>query len=504
MASYHLLSKNQQAGNLIESAKFSKSAFNKFNQKSQVLLTMQKQSKNPSIAIIGGGFSGTMLAINLVKHTKTPLNIFLISKSEAIGRGVAYSTNDESHLLNVPASNMSAYPDDAGHFLKWLQANDYFPNPANYYPRKIYGDYIASQFDEVKDKITVVSSAAIDLKIDNEDTIIDLANGEKITAQFVTLALGNFAPLTSDAQKALFQLKDQVIHNPWADLERVNNIYKEAEVLIIGTGLTMVDIALTLFNNGHQGKVTAISRHGKLPESHIKNKPAYELELPKENTVRSLFRYVRNEITRAEKNGLPWQSVFDSLRPHTSRLWQGLSRADKKRFMRHVRVWWDTRRHRISEITYEKLLSKKLDNKLFIRAARISLINPLQDKFEVVFKPRGSKTPVVTRNYDYIINCVTPETNLEQVQDPLVQNLLAKEIIRNGTLRMGLKVNNEGAVIGKADFALPNIFALGPIQKGELWETIAVPELRVQAKNLATKIIEAIGNSQIAREGAGI
>lgn len=465
---------------------------------------MPRQSSHKSIAIIGGGFSGALVAINLLRQANSPLEIVLISKSPEIGRGVAYSTKDENHLLNVPAANMSAFPEEPNHFLEWLEQSDFLPNPKAFYPRKLYGDYIQSQFAKVKDKLQIIHSSAVDFVIDNEDVEILLENGQSINVGYVVLAIGNFPAVITNAQRALFQLKDRVIHNPWAGFERIKKIEKDAEILIIGTGLTMVDVVTSLIKQGHEGKITAISRNGKLPEAHIATKPSYEISLPSENRVLPLLKFVRAEIEAASKKSIPWQSVFDALRPHTQALWQSLPIAEKRRFMRHLRIWWDTRRHRMSEQIFDILQANRDEKKLIIRAARILLINPVKEKFEVVFKPRGSNTPVVSKNFDYVINCTTPETNLEEVSDPLIRNLLAKEIIKTGSLRMGAKVNSVGALIGKGDIAAVNIFAIGSIQKGELWETVAIPELRVQARNLATTILEAIGNSEQVRQGAWI
>lgn len=462
---------------------------------------MQKQS---SVAIIGGGFCGAMLAVNLVRHATSPLQVYLIERSGNFGRGVAYSTKDLNHLLNVPASNMSAYPDEPANFVNWLKENGHDGDEKKYYPRKVFGDYIEGQLNAVGKKVTRITASVTDLEVDNEQAHLLLSNGESLTADAAILALGNLPPIITDTQRALFQLNDKILHNPWSQFDKLQNIQKDSKVLIIGTGLTMVDLAISLFEKGHKGKITAISRHGLLPQPHVKEKPKYSFALPAERSVLSLTKFLRAEIGKAQVEKFPWQSVFDELRPVTTKLWRELPIKEKRRFMRHLRAWWDTRRHRMSGEIYSKFKHEVLQGRLSIKAGRICHINPLENKFEVAFKPRGSRAPLIIENFDNIINCAAPESDLEESKDKLIQSLLAKDIIRSGTLRMGLKADEKGAVIGIGDYASPYIFSLGSLCKGELWETVAVPELRSQADKLAKHIIDNLESREASRRGAGI
>ncbi len=465
---------------------------------------MPKQSDGKVVAVIGAGFSGTLAAINIARHAKFPLKIYLIEKSGEFAKGVAYGTKSEKHLLNVPASNMSAFADAPEHFLEWLELKKHEVDPAAFYPRKLYGEYLSSQLAQLPDEIIRISQPATDLDRDNEDLFITLADSSIIKADAVILALGNLPPVTSDAQKALFQLHHKIFYNPWAEQKKVEEIEKTARVLIIGSGLTMVDFATSLLDKGHEEKITVISRHGLLPQAHIKNKPQYLLKLPEKTSLVKLYRHIRAEILLGKHSGVPWQSVIDALRPHTIKIWQELSLADKSRFERHLRVWWDTRRHRMPPDVYAGIQNYILRGKLQIKAGRICHINPLEGNFDVAYKPRGSKSPLIIEEFDYIINCAAPEVNLERSGDRLIRNLLAKDIIRTGNLHIGLRTNPKGAVMGKGDFPSDNIFALGSLRKGDLWETTAVPELRKQAHDLALEIIEMLKNRDKARQGAYI
>src|SRR5262245_2605168 len=101
------------------------------------------------VLIIGGGASGVLLAAHLLRTPQTPLIVTLIEQRAELGAGVAYSTNDKDHLLNVRAANMSAYPDDEEHFVRWLRDKvpavaHHLPSPFYFAPRHLYRDYLAS------------------------------------------------------------------------------------------------------------------------------------------------------------------------------------------------------------------------------------------------------------------------------------------------------------------------------------------------------------------------
>ena len=312
-----------------------------------------------SIAIVGAGFTGSVLAAHLLRGAQTPTSIHLIERAAAIGSGVAYSTPNSRHLLNVRAYNMSAFPDDPRHFLRWLWARDEGgaipPSGHAFVSRACYGAYIQDVLAEARASapphvtLNVVHGETVDILPRARGVHLRLSSGASLAADTVALCTGHFPPSPPAAATPEVLGTGRFITDPW-DLPAVAAIDPDDPVLILGTGLTMVDTVLTLADQGHRGPVVAVSRRGLLPLAHEETRPFKSFLCPDvmPRTVLDVLIALKADVRRARAAGIDWRSAFDALRPYHHRIWRFLPLEERRRFLRHARPFWDVHRHRVA------------------------------------------------------------------------------------------------------------------------------------------------------------
>ncbi|AKG21372.1 FAD/NAD(P)-binding protein [Calothrix sp. 336/3] len=457
-----------------------------------------------TVAIIGSGFSGTLVAANLLRNTTIPLKIKLIERSSQFGRGVAYGTQIESHLLNVPAGKMSAFPDEPSHFLNWLHKNGYEEVTAStFVSRRIYGDYVQAILKEAEEskpayvRFEKIVDEAIGIESASENTTIYLSGGECFSAQKVVLALGNFSASLPQPLASLPN-RDRYITDAWSQ-DAIAQIKSDDSILLVGTGLTMVDIFVALQRQGFSGKIHAVSRHGLTPIRHEKIQgkssiyPAFINLETAPKTARKLLRLVRQEIQIATEQGQNWRSVIDAIRPVTQSLWRSLPSPEKNRFLRHVKAYWEVHRHRIAPEIADILDTVAEAGQLNYYGGRIASCQEVENGVNVTIRQRKTGENLVL-SVDKIINCTGANTNFRRLQHPLLASLQEQRLIRTNTLSMGIDTATNGALIDADGKVSDQLYTLGTPRKGDLWETTAVPEIRVQAANLAKEILTSSSN----------
>ncbi len=447
------------------------------------------------ITIIGSGATGTLLAVNLIKHAgKQPLQINLVEKRERLGRGVAYSTVRDFHLLNVPAAKMGAFPDDIEHFHRWLIDNNYDYAPNAFVPRRIYGEYLHELFSEtVKNKsanvvVNVHDDEAADVSIDKARAQIALASGAILESDKVVLAFGNFLPPHPKSKSQSFIEAEKYFRNPWrADL--IEKIAGNDDVFIIGTGLTFADVVTSLYHNRHAGKIFGFSTRGLLPAVHRPGYvyPSFSGELKSQTKITELLKTVRRHIETAETDGSDWRAVIDSLRPQTQEIWCTLPEAEKRYFMQHLSRYWNVARHRLPPETWKILNKLQAANQLRIGKGRLRNIEANEEgKFTITYSADGVETRV---SADAVINCIGSESNYNRIESPLVANLLGKGLIKTDRLKMGIDAAPDGRTIDRNGAVSDVILTAGVALKGVLWESTAMPEIRAQANKLALSLL---------------
>ncbi|WP_013324829.1 FAD/NAD(P)-binding protein [Gloeothece verrucosa] len=448
-----------------------------------------------TIAIIGGGFSGSMVAIHLLKLATGPLTIKFIEPRPRINVGVAYSTPWECHLLNVPAGQMSAFTDQPDHFWCWLKDIRSTIEKDAFVPRQLYSRYIrfllaqAQKQANATVKLEWISDEAISVKPDAKQLEVCLSNGEVIPADRVVLALGNFPPSHPHGINASLK-ESQRYFTSWDVLPILGSLNPKSSILLLGSGLTMMDIVAALNHQGHQGQIYGVSRRGLLPQPHQPT-AAYadfleNIEPP--TTIRGLMRLVRQEIAQADSLGYDWRSVFNALRPHTQTLWQSLPLAEKRRFLRHLRPYWEIHRHRAIPSLVQMLENLMETGQLTLYAGRVQKYQPEGKNINVFVRPRGRKE-LLQLPVEVVINCTGAECDYRSLKAPIMINLLANGLVRPDPLHLGLDVANHGALINANGKPSEQLYTLGPPQKGCLWETTAVREIRQQAQQLAKILI---------------
>lgn len=454
------------------------------------------------IVIIGSGFSGTLAAIQLMRHQpEHRLHITLIERAD-FGRGVAYSTACSQHLLNVPAGKMSSLPDEPEHFINWLKHQNPKARDTDFVPRQIFGEYLshclveAEQAKSATVHFQKVHQEAMAIQIESEGYAITLKDGSSLHADRVVLALGNHPNSLPN-----FPNSERFIANPWS-ADPFIQIPPDASLLIIGTGLTMIDTVLQLKAQNHRGKITALSRKGLLPQVHdLTCKPlnAFQLNACQNVAVTSipeLLRQFRAILAQGKTN---WRSLVDGLRPQTQQLWQDLPEPEKKRFLRHVKPYWETHRHRMAPEVAEQIRRLIETQQLEILAGRIQKYEPSGAK--VLIQPRGQAHTLLLEA-DYVINCSGSGTDFRQRTDALVMNLIQNGLIAPDALNMGLNCLPNGCLLDQ-DGNASNLYTLGPPMKGLLWESTAVPEIRQQAQALAATLIQSLSTDQQQLAQAG-
>ena len=450
-----------------------------------------------TVAIIGGGFTGATLAAQLLRKAGESVSVALIEKGARLGRGVAYSTECSEHLLNVRAKNMSAYPDDPEHFLEWVRLN-HAPgaSPDDYLPRPLYGQYVASvlqqEIERHPTQIEHVQDEAVSIARVDETTEIGLRSGRTLLADKVVLALGNFPPgdprLPGRTPHCL-----RYVSNPWKwnlrTSSALGDVCHDKSVLLVGSGLTSVDVAITLRQRGFRGTIHTLSRRGLLPQAHKATAdwpPFWSEQSPR--TVRGLLRLIRTQVEAAEKSDSGWRAVIDSLRPFTQEIWHSLSFKERRRFLRHVRPYWDVHRHRVAPAIGATLALQIQDGQIEIHAGRIMAYSEDVDGVDVTYRARESGQLERLR-VDRVINCTGPESDCRKADHPLLTNLMQQKLARPDPLFLGLDVSPDGALIDAYGDVSDLLYAIGPVRKGSLWETIAVPELRVQLSELSRLLL---------------
>ncbi|HEX8624689.1 MAG TPA: FAD/NAD(P)-binding protein [Allosphingosinicella sp.] len=412
------------------------------------------------VAIVGAGYSGTIAAVEIARAAPAA-EISLIEKSGQFAKGAAYGTNSPGHLLNVRARNMSALASDPSHFADWAAGEGHGPD--SYVPRRDYRRYLAGLLDGTAG-ISRVAGEAVAV----EDEGVRLASGELVGCDVAILAGGNYPSRLPAAFGA------RAIHDPWSPKGAAavaQAAERGGELLLVGTGLTMVDMAVSLEEAGFSGRILAASRRGLVPRAHV-SPAAAPLEWDPPATLGALVRAVRGRE--------PWRASVDGLRPHSIALWRGLSEPEQKRFLRHLRPWWDVHRHRIAPRVAARIEAMRASGRLEIAAARILRV----DGAEVILARRGGGE--IRRRFDAVVNCTGPEGDIRRVGDPLIRNLLESERARPDRLGLGLDVDSRSRLAGSGPS--PALYALGPLTKGAFWEIVAVPDIRGQAAGVAKAI----------------
>jgi uncharacterized NAD(P)/FAD-binding protein YdhS len=441
---------------------------------------------DPTIAIAGGGASGTLLAVALTRGSDAT-RVVIIEPRPRLGAGVAYSTDCPAHLLNVPAAGMTAFPDDPTHFVRWLRENGYDRYGArSFVPRPVYAEYlgvVALQAQrEAGPRWRHIQGLAVDLDLHGSGVRVACSTGETIEADALVLASGNAAPAAWPRVSDAARHSRRFFGSAWEEGALVPGHTGE-DVLLLGTGLTAVDAVLGLRHNGHRGTISMVSRRGLLPHEHrlFDTPPAAS---PDAQTARDLIGSLRARAREVADTIGNWRPAVDGVRPSTNALWQSLTLADQRQFVRHVMPYWNVHRHRMAPEVAKTLAELIARDGLRMLAGRTGEIVESSDGLKVPIRLRGSGDTIAL-HAGRVINCSGPEHDFRKLNNPLIQRLLAQGFMAPYPLNIGVQVSQDGALVGADGTPSERLYTIGPVRFGALIETTAIPEVRVQARDLA-------------------
>jgi len=442
---------------------------------------------HPTVAVVGAGFSGLLTALRLLLTPDGP-RVVLIEKGPRFGRGAAYATGNPDHLLNVRATNMSALVEQPNHFLDWLGAVGVAAPDQVFVTRDRYGQYLQSLLreataDRTSSRLALEHDEVVAVTRDADRWRLSLAMGRSLTADAVVLALGNLPPPPPAGLDPALARSERYVSDPWA--WSAPREWGGGEVLILGTGLTAVDIALSIDAAQPRTAMTALSRHGLLPRIHGEASPAAALGGAPAGPPEAVLAEVRR---RAE---IDWRGAVDGLRPHVQALWRGWSVSERRRFLRHLAAWWNIHRHRLAPQVAARIDALRQSGRLTVAAGRIERLTPLADGVEVVWTPRGETTPR-SRRAAQVINCIGPRGDLAHADNPLIASLLAAGLVRADACRLGVDVDARSRVVGASGEPADSLFAVGPLTRGQFYEITSVPDIRLQAADCADTIVSIL------------
>jgi uncharacterized NAD(P)/FAD-binding protein YdhS len=456
------------------------------------------------IAIIGCGFSGTMTAVHLIKNATQPFELILIGDHESFNTGIAYNPSSKRQLLNVIASRMSAFQDRPDHFLDWAAALEEYSGVSrdtlanSYLPRYLYGEYLRTIWRQTvqspeaqKVQITVRAARVLDMAFSGDEIVLVLSDEAKVTAQYCVIATGNQLPRDPAIPNMSFFRDPHYFRDPW-DGKAVRNPDPSAPVLVLGNGLTMADTVIGLVENGFTNEIHTISPHGFtiLPN----NDPgitytAIAGELHDRLSLSELVRLISKHIKLARQDGLSAGPVIDAIRPYTLVLWRNLTIAEKKMFLSRMRSLWDAARHRMPISVYENIRKLSDEGKLHLHAGKLTGITQSGHHVSVNYFDRDSG---MVRNLvvSAVINCTGPATEWRQQEGGFLDRCQSKGTLFQDELKLGIQADPVTfEVYDGQNKPRGNVFAIGSLLKGVLWESTAVKELREQASIISRRLV---------------
>lgn len=463
----------------------------------RVRLVSANVTRQTSIAIVGAGASGTLLAARVLRSLgQTRAVLRLVDPRPETGRGIAYSTNNWQHRLNVPSGRMSAYPEEPGHFVSWLVSQGEDGNPANFAPRALYGAYLHDCLTQAAEEsaavIERIHEQVVEVEPFGKSYRVRCSGTTRFEADWVVFAVGSPKSDKSWAPWSVLE-SERFFADAWTALAD-DRVRQAKSVVLVGAGLTMVDLALTLGKTPPgevPRKIHSVSRSGLLPTAHrmVPSEPIGSPSLPPGpislDTVREI---VAAQLIRSKEQTGDWRPAIDSMRAVTDDVWQRLSPQDREEFLRTDLRKWDRLRHRMAPQSAATIARLKAEGQLDIRAGEVAELIEHGHSATVVLKS-GEQI-----NADVVIDCTGPAQVSEHTGMGafLLADLVARGLARAHALDTGIDCDGQGRLINAAGHGAERLRVIGPMRKGSLWETTAMPEIRVQAAELATDICRSI------------
>jgi uncharacterized NAD(P)/FAD-binding protein YdhS len=459
------------------------------------------------VAIVGGGASGAVAAAHLLREPRArgTLEIELIDRTGTFGAGVAYATEDPLHLLNVPAVRMGAVHGRPEHFHEWLlERGEDVPQEA-FLPRGLFGAYLRDLLERAEREATDArlhrrKGEVLTIAEREDGVTLGLAEGEELVVDQVVLATGPLVGGDPIDVPAALRESGAYIGDPWIP-GVIDPVRAQREVLMIGTGLTMVDVALSLGEVPGGPTVRTISRHGLIPRRNRRDLTRLRhFPVPTESgELGPMVAAVLTQIAGVAKYGEDWRDVIDSMRPETPALWRALALPEKRRFLTELNRFWDVHRFRMAPDVADRMAQLEAAGRFSCGAASIVSLEPHGGRVRVLLHAVGA-TETEAIEVDSVINCTGAGIDLRRQAPPVLADLLAAGTARPDDLGMGLDVDEDGALIGADGRPSERLFAIGSLRKGVEWEAIGITEIRDHSGAVARRV----AGRRSTRESSGI
>jgi len=448
------------------------------------------------VAIIGGGFTGTAVAVHLLAAATTPLRITVIEPRATLGAGLAYGSTDPAHRINVPAARMSVFADDIGHFERWLahtraldgDAMARRPDGRVFTRRSVFGRYVAATLEAVGGNAAIAPehrrTAAIGVRRDGARFAVTLADGGTLSARAVVLAVSHPPPALPAALAAV-RGHPALIAEP-GRVGRLR-IAPQERILIVGTGLTMADVVASLAERGHAGPVVAVSRRGLLSRGHdpAATREAWPPLAPLPSAL-ALQRAIRAEVDAAARRSLPWHVVFDMVRQQAPLLWAALPEAERRRVIGRLRVFWDVHRFRVAPQPEAAIARLRAQGQLTIRAAHLVGATAEAERLRVAFAGRGGSWDEV---FDRIVLATGPGHAGAIAGNQALASLADSGLLRADPGRLGLDVDTASRALGADGVPVPGLWVAGPLARWRFGELMGMPEVAAHAASVAAAVL---------------
>lgn len=447
---------------------------------------------NTPIAVIGGGFSGTFTAIHLaLRLPERP--VILFEENGDAGPGLAYRRDDPHAVMNIPARRMSAHQDEPDHFYHYARrTSGESVGPDDFLPRRVYGDYIKHCLDEAQKQcpnLRVDHRSVVDVQTNGASSVavLTLKDNSALMCSRVVLATGNQGSAFSGSIWAQHTL-------PARESSTYERVKPGETILVIGTGLTMIDAVLELERQGNAVEIHAISRNGLVPRPYLYASPVEppELdELPDSNLRRSV-RLFRQAIARHEDEGGDWRDVFAALRPATPSLWQEMSAQDRRRFLRFISPFWEVHRHQCAPKAFERFQVLIDSGRLDVKRGTIVSVENKGGRLRLGLAPRNRAAITRWLDADHIIDATGPARDITTIRHPLIANLLRRGFIVPDEHRLGAQVQADYRALQRDGYPLEWLYIAGPMLRARYFEATAVPELRLHTATLAARLASSL------------
>jgi uncharacterized NAD(P)/FAD-binding protein YdhS len=454
-----------------------------------------------TVLIVGAGFSGSVLAANLLRHAhSTPIDIVLAERGMQLGRGVAYAAREYPFLLNVPAARLSADSKDPLQFLRFAQSRMAAVGGEDFLPRSLYGEYLEDMLLQAQKAapahvrlIKVFAEVQVIREVEAAKRLaIQFADGETISADWVVLAIGN-PPAALPPWSIAIAAHEGFRSDPW----NLPKLRASQSALIVGSGLTMADAVAALSHDmNHAPTIHAISRHGLLPRPQTVFRAGSvrgngEQLLDCAHSLRRLLAASRAMVREVEEMGGDWREALAYLRYHAPALWRRLPELERRRFLRHLQTHWSVYRHRLPPQLNTRIIDLERSGRLQINAGRIQNVVAVDAQFRVSWRQRGAE-PIRTLMVDLIVIAIGPDYAISRCADPLLKALLSLGLISADALNLGLRTAPYGACVDAQGRISQRLFYLGPMLRAEHWEATGANELRDHAEQLAAHLLSRI------------